>query len=80
MLFCPTCRLIKDLKLEVLAIIDTGERLDALAVLIEAEIEMLNLQSSISNRVRKKMEKNQKEYFLNEQIKEINKELGKEKG
>ena len=69
----------KELKLEVLSIIDTKERLDALAVIIEAEIEMLNLQNSISTRVRKKMEKNQKEYFLNEQIKEINKELGKEK-
>ena len=69
----------KELKLEVLAIIDTRERLDALAVLIEAEVEMLNLQNSISSRVRKKMEKNQKEYFLNEQIKEINKELGREK-
>ena len=69
----------KELKLEVLSIIDTTERLDALAVIIEAEIEMLNLQNSISTRVRKKMEKNQKEYFLNEQIKEINKELGKEK-
>ena len=69
----------KELKLEVLSIINTGERLDALAVIIEAEIEMLNLQSNISTRVRKKMEKNQKEYFLNEQIKEINKELGREK-
>ncbi|MDC7226874.1 MAG: endopeptidase La [Spirochaetales bacterium] len=69
----------KELKLEVMSIIDTAERLDAIAVLIEAEIEMLNLQTSISSRVRKKMEKNQKEYFLNEQIKEINKELGKEK-
>ena len=69
----------KELKLEILSIIDTKERLEALAVIIEAEIEMLNLQSSISTRVRRKMEKNQKEYFLNEQIKEINKELGKEK-
>jgi ATP-dependent Lon protease len=69
----------KELKLEILSIIDTSERLDSLAVLIEAEIEMLNLQGRISTRVRKKMEKNQKEYFLNEQIKEINKELGKEK-
>ena len=69
----------KELKLEVLSIINTAERLDALAVIIEAEIEMLNLQNSISSRVRKKMEKNQKEYFLNEQIKEINKELGREK-
>ena len=69
----------KELKLEVIAILDTKERLDALAVLIEAEIEMLNLQSNIHSRVRKKMEKNQKEYFLNEQIKEINKELGREK-
>ncbi len=69
----------KELKLEVLSILDTGERLDALAILIEAEIEMLNLQSSINSRVRKKMERNQKEYFLNEQIKEINRELGREK-
>ncbi len=69
----------KKLKLEVLSIINTNERLEALAVIIEAEIEMLNLQSSISTRVRQKMEKNQKEYFLNEQIKEINKELGREK-
>ncbi|MDC7125955.1 MAG: endopeptidase La [Spirochaetales bacterium] len=69
----------KELKLEIMEIIDTKERLEALAVLIEAEIEMLNLQNNISTKVRKKMEQNQKEYFLNEQIKEINKELGREK-
>ncbi len=69
----------KEFKLEILSIVDSNERLDSLSVLIEAEIEMLNLQNKISTRVRQKMEKNQREYFLNEQIKEINKELGKEK-
>ena len=69
----------KDLKLEIHSILDTEERLNSLAVLIEAEIEMLNLQGQITSRVRKKMEKNQKEYFLNEQIREINKELGRDK-
>ena len=52
----------KELKLEILAVIDTKERLESLAVVIEAEIEMLNLQSSISTRVKKKMEKSQKSY------------------
>ncbi|MBI9106664.1 MAG: endopeptidase La [Spirochaetales bacterium] len=69
----------KELKLEIHSMLNTAERLDSLAVLIEAEIEMLNLQGRITTRVRKKMENNQKEYFLNEQIREINKELGKEK-
>ncbi|MDR2587799.1 MAG: endopeptidase La [Spirochaetales bacterium] len=64
-------------KLELLALEDTVGRLNLLAESLFAEIEVLELQQKISLKVKKRMEKTQKNYFLNEQLKEINRELGK---
>lgn len=66
-------------KYEIYSIFDTKKRLESLAVLIETETEMLNLQNDIAKKAKQKLNQNQKEYYLNEQIREINKELGKEK-
>ena len=65
-------------KVELLGINDRKERLETLAVHLEAENEVLSLQNKINSRVKKKMEQNQKEYYLNEQLRQINKELGKD--
>lgn len=67
-----------DRRLLLLAECDTETRLNELAVIIQSEYSLLNLKSDISERVKKRLEHNQKEYFLNEQIKELNKELGKD--
>jgi ATP-dependent Lon protease len=64
-------------KQNILAIFDERERLDALVSLILSETEMSQLDKKIKDRVKKKMEENQKEYYLNEQLKVIQKELGK---
>ncbi|HAW85045.1 MAG TPA: endopeptidase La, partial [Spirochaetaceae bacterium] len=65
-------------KYELLAAIPARERLEATANLLAQEIELLSLQKKISQKVRSRLEKTQKEYFLQEQIKEINRELGRE--
>lgn len=51
-------------------------RLERLMGLMESEIEILQIEKKIQTRVKKQMEKNQKEYYLNEQIRAIQKELG----
>jgi len=53
------------------------ERLEALLETLELENEILGIQKSISGKVRNRMEKNHREFILHEQLKEINKELGK---
>src|SRR6056297_1968855 len=65
-------------KVEILGIADIRKRLETLAVHIEAESEVVSLQNKINGRVKKKMEQSQKEYYLNEQLRQINKELGKD--
>ena len=65
-------------KIDLLSITDSGERLEALAVALEGENQVLQIQSRITTKVKKRMERNQREYFLNEQLKEINRELGRE--
>ena len=65
-------------KLELLSIEDTAERLEKCVGIIASEIELLGLEQEISTKVRKKIEKTQKDYFLNEQLKEIQRELGAE--
>jgi ATP-dependent Lon protease len=65
-------------KLELLAIEGAQERLEKCAATMAAEIEVLSLEQEISGKVRRKLEKNQKDYFLTEQLKEIQKELGTE--
>ena len=71
-----------DIKMEQKVSLLSGEeplkRLEELAVIIEADNEVAALQTKIHSKVKKRLEKSQKEYYLNEQIREINKELGKE--
>lgn len=63
-------------KIEILNTDNIEERLETLSIILEAENEVLSIQNKINSKVQKKLEKNQKEYFLNEQIRQINKELG----
>ncbi|HUX40835.1 MAG TPA: endopeptidase La [Rectinemataceae bacterium] len=56
----------------------TQARLETIAEIIESEIEVLTIQRRISGKVRTRIDRQQKEYFLQEQLKEINRELGKE--
>ncbi|MEG1496103.1 MAG: endopeptidase La [Clostridiales bacterium] len=53
-------------------------KLQSLLIILDKETEILGLEKKIAQEVRKQMEKNQKEYYLREQIKAINKELGEE--
>ena len=55
---------------------DIGARLDRLMTLIENEIDLLQVEKRIRGRVKRQMEKSQREYYLNEQMKAIQKELG----
>ncbi|GLI38981.1 Lon protease [Geobacter hydrogenophilus] len=61
---------------ELLTLADSGQRLERLLAFMESEVEILQLESKIRTRVKKQMEKNQKEYYLNEQMRAIQKELG----
>ncbi len=63
-------------KQRILEIIDINERLEYLINIIESEINILKIEKKIRNRIKKQMGKSQKEYYLNEQIKAIQKELG----
>ena len=63
-------------KQELLAIDDAATRIERLLTLMEAEIEILQIEKKIRARVKRQMEKTQKEYYLNEQIRAIQKELG----
>lgn len=61
---------------QLLELADSGQRLQALAGILSRELELLELENKIQGRVRKQMERIQKEYFLREQLKAIQKELG----
>ncbi|CAM4213379.1 MULTISPECIES: endopeptidase La [Pseudoalteromonas] len=63
-------------KQKVLEINDVTERLEYLMALMEGEIDLLQVEKKIRSRVKKQMEKSQREYYLNEQMKAIQKELG----
>ncbi|MDR1617307.1 MAG: endopeptidase La, partial [Syntrophomonadaceae bacterium] len=63
-------------KQRILELVDVNERLSYLCELLMKEMEILELERKIGMRVRKQMEKTQKEYYLREQIKAIQKELG----
>jgi ATP-dependent Lon protease len=63
-------------KQKILEIIDVGQRLEHLMALMEGENDLLQMEKRIRGRVKKQMEKNQREYYLNEQMKAIQKELG----
>nr|BET44661.1 MAG: endopeptidase La [Candidatus Aschnera chinzeii] len=63
-------------KQRVLEMGNITERLEYLMAMMEAEIDLLQVEKRIRNRVKKQMEKSQREYYLNEQMKAIQKELG----
>ncbi|UZD60129.1 endopeptidase La [Shewanella algae] len=63
-------------KQSVLEMVKVGERLEYLMAMMEAEIDLLQVEKRIRTRVKKQMEKSQREYYLNEQMKAIQKELG----
>jgi ATP-dependent Lon protease len=65
-----------DEKQDVLEMIDAKERVEHLMELMESEIDLLKVEKRIRGRVKKQMEKSQREYYLNEQMKAIQKELG----
>lgn len=64
-------------KQELLEIFDSLERLNRIAEILESETEKLNVDRSINTRVKRQMERAQKEYYLNEKLKAIQKELGR---
>ena len=63
-------------KQNVLETIGVGERLEKLLAQIENELDILQVEKRIRGRVKRQMEKSQREYYLNEQVKAIQKELG----
>tara|TARA_B100001121_G_scaffold310650_1_gene343521 strand:+ start:3835 stop:6240 length:2406 start_codon:yes stop_codon:yes gene_type:complete len=63
-------------KQELLEIVSTSERLEKVYGLMESEIGVLQVEKKIRGRVKRQMEKTQREYYLNEQLKAIQKELG----
>ncbi|MGH7850106.1 MAG: endopeptidase La [Thermodesulfobacteriota bacterium] len=63
-------------KQEILETLDPAERLEKLYEKIQAEVEILQIEKKIRSRVKKQMEKAQKEYYLTEQMRAIQKELG----
>ncbi|HHW37626.1 MAG TPA: endopeptidase La [Bacillales bacterium] len=67
-------------KQEVLETLDVKERLEKMIVLINNEKEILNLEKKIGQRVKRSIERTQKEYYLREQMKAIQKELGDKEG
>jgi ATP-dependent Lon protease len=64
-------------KQELLEIFEPVERLNRIADILEVETEKLNVDRSINSRVKRQMERAQKEYYLNEKLKAIQKELGR---
>jgi len=67
-------------KQEILETTNIQERLEILLTILNNEREVLELERKISNRVKKQMERTQKEYYLREQMKAIQKELGEKEG
>ena len=63
-------------KQQVLEILDVRKRLEHILVAIEGEMDVLQIEKRIRGRVKAQMEKSQREYYLNEQMKAIQKELG----
>jgi ATP-dependent Lon protease len=66
-------------KIELLSQVDIRQRLENLATTLAMETQVLEIEQKITSKVRKKIQKTQKEYFLQEQLKEIHKELGTDK-
>ena len=64
-------------KQKVLELTDTATRAEHIMQIIESELDLLVVEKKLRGRVKKQMEKSQREYYLNEQIKAIQKELGR---
>ncbi len=64
-------------KQALLEIVDAGARMEKICEFIEAEIEKIKMDKAVQGRVRRQMEKAQREYYLNEKVKAIQKELGR---
>ncbi|PPD16868.1 MAG: endopeptidase La, partial [Methylobacterium sp.] len=67
-------------KQDVLELVKVSKRLEKILGLMESEISVLQVEKRIRTRVKRQMEKTQREYYLNEQIKAIQKELGDDEG
>ena len=67
-------------KQELLEMTDAKTRLEKVFALMEGEMGMLQMERKIKNRVKRQMEKTQREYYLNEQMKAIQRELGEQEG
>ncbi|GGE44041.1 Lon protease [Agaricicola taiwanensis] len=67
-------------KQAILELLDVGERIERVMGLMESEISVLQVEKRIRTRVKRQMEKTQREYYLNEQMKAIQKELGDDEG
>ena len=65
-------------KQEILEILDVTKRLEHLLGLLETELDILQVEKRIRGRVKRQMEKSQRDYYLNEQVKAIQKELGED--
>jgi ATP-dependent Lon protease len=78
-LICNSSHFKTEKKVELLAVPDLRERLEAVLETLERENEIFGIQKNISGKVKSRIDKNQREYYLHEQLKEINKELGKDK-
>lgn len=63
-------------KQDILEITDLSSRVEHVLALLDAEIDLLQVEKRIRGRVKKQMERSQREYYLNEQMKAIQKELG----
>jgi ATP-dependent Lon protease len=78
-LICNSSNFKTEKKVELLAVPDIRERLEAVLETLERENEIFGIQKNISGKVKSRIDKHQREYYLHEQLKEINKELGKDK-
>ena len=76
-IICNSISIKTEKKAELIRIVDPEDRLDALLDTLEMENEIIGIQKNISGKVKSRMDKSQREYILHEQLKEINKELGK---
>jgi ATP-dependent Lon protease len=65
-------------KQQILEIADLRQRIERLLAMIESELDLLEVEKRVRTRVKKQMEKNQRDFYLNEQIKAIQKELGED--
>ena len=67
-------------KQEILALFDIKERMEKIYEILSRELEILEIERKINSRVRKQIDKSQKEYYLREQLKAIQRELGEKEG